>query len=270
MKVFLLFALMLSGLFLTAGQGLTNTSARSVSMANAVIASPSNESLFSNQAGLAGIRDFLITVTYESKYGLNEYSTMALGTVIPFAKGTAGISFTQFGRKLYRISKTGIAYSRNFGESVAAALQFDVLSESFPENSLPFMTMTVEMGMITIISPIVKVGFHLCNPFSYTKSAIVSMHRRPSVFRCGVAWIISNELNYFGEIEKMSGNLPCIKTGIEFSALGAFKLRAGVQGVDLQPSAGFGFINDRLIVDMGFSYHGNLGFSPIITLNYCL
>ena len=270
MKVFLLFALLLSDLFLTAGQGLINTSARSVSMANAVVASPSNESLFSNQAGLAGIRDFLVTVTYESKYGLNEYSTMAIGSVIPFAKGTAGISFSQFGRKLYRISKTGVAYSRNFGESLAASLQFDVLSESFPENSLPFMTMTVEVGMIATISPSVKMGFHLCNPFSYTKSAVVPMHRIPSVFRCGVAWIISKELNYFGEIEKMSGTLPFIKTGIEFTALSAFRLRAGVQGVHLQPSAGFGFIKDRLMVDMGFSYHGNLGFSPIITLNYCL
>lgn len=270
MKVFILFALLLSGLFLTAGQGLINTSARSVSMANAVVASPSNESLFSNQAGLAGIRDFLVTVTYESKYGLNEYSTMAIGSVIPFAKGTAGISFSQFGRKLYRISKMGVAYSRNFGESVAASLQFDVLSESFPENSLPYMTITVEMGMIATISPIVKVGFHLCNPFSYAKSAVVSKYRIPSVFRCGVAWIISKELNYFGEIEKMSGTLPFIKTGFEFTALSAFRLRAGVQGANLQPSAGFGFIKDRLMVDMGFSYHGNLGFSPIITLNYCL
>lgn len=256
--------------YYSVGQVFTDVGARSVALGKSNVASPSLESIFQNQAGIISIQDFLVSVSYESRYAIKEYSIMAIGAVIPFTHGTFGISYMRFGRNLYRFNKTGIAYARSFGDRISAALQFDILSETYPENGEPFFIITAEMGMIAKINPEVTVGAHLFNPGSFKNTWMIGNYSTPMIFRCGMDWRISNQLNWCVEFEKSNNKSALIKTGFEVVALRDFKLRAGVKGLDLQPSAGFGFVKESLTVDMAFSYHDNLGFSPNATLSYCL
>lgn len=269
MKAFLFLAIVFFPVSLCAWSGITSIGARSVSLGNSVVANPSIESVFLNQAGLAGMQNFSVLVSYDSRYVLREYSMMAIGAILPFNDGVSGISFCQFGRELYRFSKAGFSYARGFGDKISAALQFDVLTESFPENKNPFLTFTVETGLLAHICPTVTAGFHLFNPISHKKDGIPG-RTFPSIFRSGVSWAISEQLNWCIEVEKRSNEPALMKAGLELEAFNDFILRVGVQGQELQPSAGFGFVNDDLSVDMAFSYHGNLGFSPSITVGYCL
>ncbi len=269
MKAFLFLAILFFPVSLFGWPGLTNVGARSVSLGNSVVAIPSIESVFLNQAGLTGLQNFSVLVSYESRYALREYSVMAFGASIPFDGGVSGFSFYQFGRELYKFSKTGISYARGFGDKISAALQFDMLYESFPENKEPFVTYTFETGVIAHISPALTAGFHLFNPLPHRKNEM-PVQPVPFIFRSGVAWKISGQLNWCVEVEKSSGKLALMKTGLELEAISDFSLRVGVQGHTLQPSAGFGFVKEELSIDMGFSYHGNLGFSPSLTVYYCL
>ncbi|HAX95706.1 MAG TPA: hypothetical protein DCY35_04180 [Prolixibacteraceae bacterium] len=269
MKALLFLAIMFFPVSLFAWPGLTYVGARSVSLGNSVVANPSMESVFLNQAGLAGMENFSVLVSYESRYALREFSLMAIGAILPFSDGTSGISFCRFGRELYKFSKTGLSYARGFGEHISAALQVDLLAESFPENKRPFVTITVETGMIKHISPMVTAGVHLFNPFPHRKNESPG-RTFPSIFRSGLEWKLSDQLNWCVEVEKSSDQHAFLKTGLEFMAVSDFKLRIGVQGQTLQPSAGFGFVKEELAVDMAFSYHGNLGFSPSLTVSYCL
>jgi hypothetical protein len=61
-----------------------------------------------------------------------------------------------------------------------------------------------------------------------------------------------------------------IKSGLEFSPVKNFALRFGVSGKPVNYSAGIGFQTGKIVTDIGFSYHGNLGLTPSVSIQFIL
>lgn len=243
---------------------------RSAGLANASVALTGAEALFQNQASLGFEKNLSAIVAYESRFLLKEYAHMSLGVVIPSTIGSFGASFWQFGNNIYRENKVGLAYARTFGDNISGALQFNYFSETIPENRDPNTSFTVEAGMFFRISEKVSGGIHIFNPLVAKLNTPGGKQQLPWIIRVGEVWYISRQLLWSVEVKKQEDQPWIVKTGVEYQPHPSIFLRAGVFGSSFQPTGGVGFHFGKFIFDIGFSYHGNLGFAPATSLCFAL
>lgn len=245
--------------------------ARSAALGNATVADSHPESLLQNTAGLGFLHRMTALLVYESRYSVKEYSQMTAGILIPAGRyGNWGFSICQFGSGEYREYKLGLQYARTFGQKWSAGMQFDRLSVWFPENISPSKAITMEGGLIYRPDEKLHIGIHLFNLFQSPFVIHAAKIPLPWSFRIGESWNIAHGLVWSVEMEKVQLQPAVMKSGIEFMPQPGFFLRSGFTGRPFYPSFGTGFLIRRIMVDMAFSYHGHLGFSPIVGLNYSL
>lgn len=243
---------------------------RSAGLANASVALKGAEGLFHNQAALGFEKNISAIFAYESRYFLKEYAHMSVGIVVPSGIGSFGAGFWQFGSGIYKENKVGLAFSRTFGEKISAALQFNYFSATIPENRNPYSTFTIESGMIFRFSEKVSGGLHVFNPLMAKLNMPGLMQKLPWIIRVGEVWYISRQILWSVEAEKVETHSWIIKSGFEYKPHPLFCVRAGVFGPSFQPSGGAGFYFGKFVFDIGFHYHGNLGFSPVTSLHFVL
>ncbi len=260
-SILLTFAVVAASFCCSAGEA-HKAGARSAGLAHSIVALQGIEGLFHNQAGIGFEKQPAALLLYESKFMLKELALMSAGLVIPARIVNFGISFSQFGSGIYNDTKIGLALTRTFGENVSAAVQFSYFSEKIHEINEPISAFTVETGFMVKLSEKVTGGIHLFNPVKSPINTPWGKIAMPFRFRVGEVWYITHQLLWSCEVEK-EGSMPwLIKSGIEFKPLPRVSFRAGVIGRPFQPTAGAGFHFCHFCFDIGFSYHGNLGFAP--------
>jgi len=72
------------------------------------------------------------------------------------------------------------------------------------------------------------------------------------------------------EIEKQTDIKIKAKSGLEFLPLKNLTLRIGFSGKPPEISGGIGYSFSKITTNIAFSYHGSLGFSPSVSVNYQL
>jgi hypothetical protein len=214
--------------------------ARSLALSNAVVSISDTWSTFHNQATLAKINRFSAGVYYESKYGINEFALAASSVVLPTGAGTFGLSFYQFGKG------------------------------SLPENADAFSFVTFEIGATYQLTQQIILGAHTYNPvkngFNYPEEKI----KLPAVYRLGAHYSFDEHVLVSLETQKESDHDVMVKSGLEFMPLQNLALRFGISGRPVQYTAGLGYSFKNISTDIAFSYHGNLGFTPSVSIQYQL
>ncbi len=247
-----------------------STGARSIGMAGTGVALIGAESIFLNQAAMAKVSGLTFLTVYESKFFLKEFSFEAIGAIVPSSLGSFGLSYSRFGKVLYRENKAGIAYSRRFSDFLSAGVQFSYLSNVLPENRDPFYSVTFEGGLLLSISDRLSGAVHFFNPFGSTINTPNGKIKIPWAFRIGEAWKVSPQLLWCVEAEKKQQTNWVIRTGLEYYPVETVAFRIGASGNPFRPTGGMGFHFRKFVFDIGFSYHGNLGYSPTAGISYSL
>ena len=244
--------------------------ARSIALSNAFVSVSDPWSTFHNQATLANLTNLSAGVFYESKYLIDELSLAAGTIVFPTSNNTFSFSFYQFGKGTFKESKVGLAYSKRLSEKFNAAVQFDYFYYRFPENEKGHGFPTFEAGITYQAATQLTLGLHVFNPVKNGLKTHFGKEKMPIVFRLGGHYQFSDMTLIVLEIQKESDLKPLTKCGIEFLPHKKLALRFGVSGRPAQVSAGIGYSFSRITTNIAFSYHGNLGFSPSVSLNYQL
>lgn len=242
--------------------------ARSIALSNAFISISDTWSTFHNQASLAELKNKSVGVFYESKYGIDEFALKASSIVLPFKTGTIGISFYQFGEGDFKNNRLGFAYARQLSERLNTALQFDYLAQRMPENSNTFSFLTFEIGATYKLAERITLGAHTYNPVKngYNYPGITS--KLPAIYRLGAHYAFKQQVLVSVETQKESNRSLVVKSGLEFMPVQNLALRFGVSGRPVQYTAGIGYIFKNISTDIAFSYHGNLGLSPSVSIQY--
>ncbi|AHW61909.1 hypothetical protein SAMN05444285_11298 [Draconibacterium orientale] len=244
--------------------------ARSLALSNAVVSISDTWSTFHNQATLAKINRFSAGVYYESKYGIDEFALAASSVVLPTGAGTFGLSFYQFGKGSFKEHKIGFGYAKQLSEHFNASVQFDFFSERLPENADAFSFVTFEIGATYQLTQQIILGAHTYNPvkngFNYPEEKI----KLPAVYRLGAHYSFDEHVLVSLETQKESDHDVMVKSGLEFMPLQNLALRFGISGRPVQYTAGLGYSFKNISTDIAFSYHGNLGFTPSVSIQYQL
>lgn len=244
--------------------------ARSIALSNAFISVTDPWSTFHNQATLSNLTNFSAGVFYESKFLVDELSLAAGTIVLPALEGTLGFSFYQLGEGTFKENKIGLAYSKRLSKKLNAAIQFDYFSFRFPENEESRGFPTFEAGITYQATQELSLGFHAFNPIKNGVKTYYGKENLAAKYRLGGHYKFSDMVLLTFEIEKQTDIKIKAKSGIEFLPLKNLALRIGFSGKPAQISGGIGYSFSKITTNIAFSYHGSLGFSPSVSVNYQL
>lgn len=244
--------------------------ARSIALSNAFVSVSDSWSTFHNQATLVKINQLSTGVFYESRFLIDELSLAAGTFVAPFSGGTVGLSFYQFGTGTFKESKFGLAYAKNLSEKLAAGIQMDYFINRFPENEKAFGFATFEVGFAYLLTEELTIGAHVFNPVQNGFKTVSEKYKIPMIVRIGGHYEFSDKVLITCEYYFNSRKISRIGTGIEFYLLKNLAARMGVSGTPINYTAGLGYSFGKISTDFAFSYHGNLGFSPSVSIQFGL
>jgi len=240
--------------------------ARSLALSHAFVSITDPWSTFHNQAGISEIERFTAGIFYESKFMIDELSLTAGTIILPVRSGSFGISFFQFGKADFKENKLGITYAKQLTDNLHAGVQFDYFSNRFPENRKAFDFVTVEAGFIYSPGKKLFIGGHVFNPVSNGFNTLEGKQKASTIFRFGGHYQFDDMVLITVESQKDVKNPLLLKSGIEFFPVPNLALRFGLSGKPMNYTSGLGYTFRNITTDFGFSYHGNLGITPSVSI----
>lgn len=267
-KLILIF--LLTGIYPNISFALENhpVGARSLGLSHASVSFSDVWANFHNQAGLAKLNQFNAGLFYESKFGVDELSLVAGSFALPVNLGTFGFSFFQFGKGMYKENKFGLAFARPLTEKWSAGIELDYLAQTFPENERTRGFATFGGGLLFQPLDELVLGAHVFNPILGGIESPAGKVEMPVTFRIGGHYRFSEYVLAAFETQKDNQNPALVKAGIEFLPVDNLALRFGVSGKPFKYTAGIGYKTGIISADFGFSYHGNLGITPSVSLQF--
>lgn len=221
--------------------------------------------LFTNQAGLADLKNTTATAFGEQRFLLSELGSYSFGIAMPTASGTLGLSLNHFGFEGYNEQRLGLAYSRRLFDNIAIGAQALVLNTQIPEYGNR-AAVTFELGFLVTLLPELQLGIHTYSPI---RVRVVEKEYLPSVFKAGIQYRPSDQIRLLAEVEKDIDYPARAKFGMEYQVADPFRLRVGVATQPTTVNFGLGYqIMDNMRFDIASSYHEVLGFSPAGGLVY--
>jgi hypothetical protein len=240
-------------------------SARTAALGGSSLAIADSWSIFTNQAGLGWQRNFWAGVYHENRYFVKELGYSALGATIPVKPGTFGVNLTHFGYSQYNQSQFGVSYGMILSKSIAAGIGINYNTLHFASIYGSTSCITAEGGII--YQPLDKliIGAHVFNP---SHASLGSSGNLPTSFGIGLVFKPSSNILMTIQGDDNSQSKPIFRTGLEYYPAKSICVRAGMATNPAIFSFGLGWKVKNLIMDVAFSYHEVLGYTPYISLSY--
>lgn len=244
--------------------------ARAIALSNSFVSISDTWSTFQNQATLASFESISAGIFYESRFLVDELSLTAGTFVFPTKSGTFGLCFFQFGEGTFKEQKIGLSFSKRLSQKLNAGIQLEYFSQRFPENDGAKGFTTFECGITYKTTEHLTLGAHVFNPVQNGIKTTMGKQKMPATYRLGGHYQFSDLVIISAEAQKITNHSTVFKTGLEFSPLKNMAFRFGVSGIPVQYTAGLGYSFGKITTDIAFSYHGNLGFSPSVSIQFNL
>jgi len=267
-KFFLIVGFLILGISKTFSFENYPAGARALGLSNAVVSFSDTWSTFHNQAGLAFLNHISAGVYSESRFQVKELSLVAGSVVIPTGTGIFGFSISQFGAGNFRENRMGLAFAKLFSEKFGAGILMEYLSSLLPENERARGFVTFEGGVVFRPDEKLHLGAHVFNPVRAGMKTVSGKMKAPVVFRAGGHYAFDESVLLTFEGEKETRMPLVVRSGIEFLPVQNMALRLGVSGKPFHYTAGIGYSIGKITTDIGFGYHGNLGLTPAVSLQF--
>ena len=243
--------------------------ARSVGVANASVTYTDNMAQFNNQAGMASLKEMTISAGFKNAYFLKELSTNALAFAIPTKSGVFGFNYTYFGYSKFNQNKFSLAYGKKLGKRISAGIQINYLYTHIEGEYGSQGLASGELGILTEPIDDFFIGVQLSNFWRAKYNATEEIYL-PMLFKLGASYFLYNTVLLSAELEK-DIELPLVfKSGLEYGLADKFFLRFGIATNPMIFSFGFGFNLKPFKLDIAFTKHPVLGYSPVIGLEYAI
>jgi hypothetical protein len=243
---------------------------RDRALANASAALTGCWSVWGNQAGLAEMTHPEVALAFQNRFLVAELSDRLGLFAFPLQSNVLALSFYQFGQIPFRREKFGLAFARHVSPRIAFGLQFNYSRFYLPEANRSAGSAGLEVGVQYVMRSNLTWGLHLANPYQTGVPTYSGKVDEPSRLNLGFRYDLSDVFVWVSEIEADTDRHFRIRNGLEYRMPEKFFLRIGVATHPYQLSSGIGFRLRQLTVDLGNSFHANLGNSPSVSFRYPL
>ncbi|MDR0711241.1 MAG: hypothetical protein LBF67_02690 [Prevotellaceae bacterium] len=223
---------------------------------------------YNNQAALGFLSSPQAAVHYENRYFTEALNLSAAVFAMPVpAVGVLGVDVCSFGYSRYRETRMGVAWGKPLSERISAGAQLGYHLVQVTEYGATG-ALTAELGLIAEPVKNLWVGAHI---FNFTNSRYFShtYHERlPVIFNVGMGYRLAQHASLLVGAKIESEQAAQAMAGLEVVALKTLALRLGVLVKPVELLAGFGYTYRKLHIDMAFSRHETLGYTPQVSLSY--
>jgi len=223
-------------------------------------------SLQSNQAGLAAIKKPVASAAYKSEFFNPDLSTQSAVIVYPDKGNVFGLSFQKYGFSAYNEQRIGIAYAKNFGNTLFVALDFNYHQVKIQQYGSA-QTYSFELGLQYLPDDKLVIGGHISNPnlsnYNQELNAVI-----PASIEFGASYRFTEKLLLNSGIAKTLNSTADVRAGLEYAVISWLDFRGGFSANPFRQYAGFGFNYNNFHVDAATSTHSTLGYSPQIAISY--
>ncbi len=244
----------------------TNYGPRITAMGNAGVALQDVWGVQKNQAGIASLKNAVLSVGYENRFSIKELGTQSAIFVLPIKNYTIGASFQSYGVNAYKETKTGLSLARAFGPKLLTAININYHQLKI-ENYGNTQSFSVEVGLQYEALPRLWLGTHIANP-NQSKYRDQTEQIIPAHIQFGASYIFSDQLIISSELEKTLDAQADFKAGLEYKVVKFIAIRGGISVNPFKQFAGFGIKYQKLNLDFTVASHPVLGYSPQISVGY--
>jgi len=223
---------------------------------------------YNNQAALGFLTSPTAAVHHENSY-FSEELNMSAGVFampVPVA-GVVALDVCSFGYSQYRENRVGVAIGKRLAEriSIGAQVCYNHVSVAGYGST---GAITAEVGMLAEPLENFWLGAHIYN-FTYSNFFSHNYDEQlPVFFNVGLGYNVAEYASIFAAAEVDSKQNVQLKGGFEATVAKVLALRLGVSAKPVEVFAGFGYTYKQLCIDVAFSRHETLGYSPQISLTY--
>lgn len=257
--------LFLSSLSVFAQNGNYAIGARASAIGGAAVTIGDQWSLFNNVGGLAHQANTMAFASYRNKYGVPEFSTVAVGVLHPMLNGVAGLGFFRFGGDLYNEQRVNLGYGHEMG-IVSLGLNVSYYQLSI-EGAGTTQNIMIDFGGQARLNDQIVFGAHVSN-LNQAKLSETTGERIPTIMKTGLSYRPSASLMLNVEAEKEVEKATIVKVGLEYKFLEKFSMRTGFHTQPFESTFGLGFNTDKIGIDYYFGNNPDLGDIHEFTVSY--
>jgi hypothetical protein len=208
-------------------------------------------SLFNNVAGLASLKQAIVTSAYDAKPRLEGANRSAVAIVFPTKIGVLGAGALHFGDKLYNEQLLLVGFSNQLGlASLGATINY------IQYTALGFGTktiLTISAGGIAELSKSVSIGAYILNINQPLLSEIED-EKVPTRLSLGIGITPTEKVLLNTELSKEIDHNATFKTGMEYKATKKFSTRTGFSLYPNNIFFGIGFSQSKLSINYAYQY----------------
>ena len=219
-----------------------------------------------NQAALAKMSTGGVGIYGERRFLLADNTIYSVAAAVPTKLGNFGVQVNYAGFQNFNEQKAGLAYGRSLGEKVDIGVQFNYYGYIIPayQNS---SAINFEAGAIFHVSEKLNAGVHVYNPVGGTIDK-ANDEKLAAAYKFGLGYDASENFYVSTEIVKEEDQPVNVTGGFQYRFKKQFFARAGFRSDNNTGYAGFGFLYEKLRIDVAASFHPQLGVSPAVLLIY--
>lgn len=223
-----------------------------------------------NQASLAQIKQAGAGLFGERRFLLKETSAYTLGASLPTRLGNTGLQLNYSGFRNFNEYKIGLAYARQLGKAISVGVQFNYYSYRVPAYGNA-SALNFEIGAMMHVTDKLNAGVHVYSPVGgklRKRQALAGAgeEKTAPAYRAGLGYDASDKFFIAAEISKEEDKTVNITAGLHYRFAKQFFAQAGFMSESATVWAGAGVAWKNLRLDISFSHHPQLGFSPGILL----
>lgn len=241
--------------------------AQAIGQGNAFVGSSGHYSLLYNQAGIAELEDFSISVDAGQLYNNSGIFHLHAAAVIPTKKsGVFGLKIQRFGLEGYNFQNYALTYARPLFRNFKIAATFNMYQFRIDNYGNSFIP-NLEIGVLSKFSDRLSFGAHVANPLPLE---ITENTNFPTVFTVGLIYKVSPLVGINLDVEKNIEAKENVKLGIYYEIHPKFHLRLGFNSFPGSFHFGFSLKLQKLDIHMGNALHPILGNSTGLGIVYSL
>lgn len=225
-------------------------------------------SVYGNQAGLSRISRSTIGGTFQNRFLVKELSSSSGIFILPIQSSVFAFSVYQFGKNTFRQEKFGITFSRSLNPKLHFGIQFNYYRYFLAGENRTIGSSGLELGFQYQLTNRLLMGIHTLNPYKTVIKTFSGEYSYPTRFNFGAYYQLSDSFGFVTEIEKDLIYSLNIKTGLEYNIRNKLFIRTGISGKPYQLSAGMGFVEKKIKIDLAVAYNQYLGNSPSVSFQY--
>ncbi|MFP4555720.1 MAG: hypothetical protein ACLFNU_02510 [Bacteroidales bacterium] len=222
-------------------------------------------SLFYNQAGLGHQENIWVGAHHENRFFTPELNFSAIGALLPVKSGALGLSIKRMGFSEFNQTKIGLAYGMKLAPTLSAGVQLNTHYVYIAGEYGSAAAFTAEGGLIYSPTEDLSVGFHFINP---TRTKLYEEERIPTLINLGISYQLGDMVLVTSGVEKNLDANFTYKAGVEFKPIDNLYLRTGMATDPSLFSFGLGYKIRSIQMDLAFTHHEILGYTPHFSISY--